>query len=71
MRKVNTIECEHCGRVKTEYDDEFCPECGLRFVHATTYTEYTYGDINCIDNILEDKRRQEEWIACLLDTIIK
>lgn len=56
MKDGITIECGHCGRLMTEYDDIICDECGLEFVEVQNYTGYTYGGLNCIDNILEDKR---------------
>ena len=49
-------ECSNCGRIKTEYDDVVCSECGLEFVEVRNYDSFTYGDINCIDDILESKR---------------
>ena len=49
-------ECSYCGRIKTEYDDDVCNECGLKFIEVRNYDGFTYEGINCIDDILESKR---------------
>ena len=52
-----TKECNYCGATEKYIENGgVCCECGLKFVEVQSYTGYAYGDVNCIDNILEDKR---------------
>lgn len=51
----NGERCTYCGRFR-DLDDDIC-DCGKGIGYTRDWGgDYYFGDLNCIDNILEMKR---------------